>query len=424
MGAIEQIKIDTVDLELGMFVSALDRPWSQTSFPLQGFQLRSHREITALRSLCQYVYVDTTKSVTANPDKLRQQAPADDDGEPYRTSQQPLKLDHERYERFTGLPGKKDIENARIYFRKAGDSLNRLYEQIQKGANVDDKVISMTAGLLVRSAIENPAATTWIALLQDEDNAAYGQALRSATWALLCARHMGVDEAEIKRLAAGLLLKDVYRTQTDKQLSEEKIVEATVRMLREAGVHPKVISVVKYHREKFNGTGKPYGFAGEKIPLLARIAALAVGYDRRVHPIDGTSGESPSAAAKYLYDQRGKAFQEELVVEFIEAIGLYPLGTMVELNTGETACIVKTNPRRRLKPEVVMVRDSSGAGVRVDTAKRISLDDEKAAEGRKIKRDLAYDPELNLNRIFEDYINLQFGANRKSPKGMFGALFN
>lgn len=422
MAAVEQIKVDTVDLELGMFVSALDRPWSQTSFPLQGFALKSHREITALRTLCQYVYVDASKSSTSDPDKLQNRTQRKDpEGEQYRASASPLKLKHERYQRMLGLPDKKDMDAARIYFRKAGDSLNRIYDQIKQGANVDEQVVNMTSSLLVRSAVENPAATTWMALLQSKGDGLYGQALRSATWGLLCARHMGLDEFEIKRLAAGLLLKDVYRAKLADDMSETESVEETVKMLRESGVHPKVISVVKYHREKFNGTGKPYGFAGEKIPLLARIAALAVGYDRRIYPIDGAPGVSPSEAAKYLYEQRGRAFQEEIVVEFIEAIGLYPLGAFVELNTGETACIVKTNPKRRLKPEIVILRDRQGQ-VSAEP-ERFSLDDEAKAEGRKIKIDLPHDPTFSVSQVFEDFISSQFGDSSRSGRSVFGALF-
>ncbi len=426
MATIEQVKVETIDLELGMFVSALDRPWAQTSFPLQGFQLRSHREITALRSLCQYVYVDAAKSTTANPNKLnapdgraRQMAEGT-----YRASKAPLKLQPERYERLVGLPGKKDIESARIYFRKAADSLSRVYNQIKNGANVDEKVVNMTASLLVRSALENPAATTWIALLQSQDDEAHGHALRSATWGLLCARHMGMEEFEIKRLAAGLMLKDVYRTKLADDMSETESVEETVKMLREAGVHPKVISVVKYHREKFNGSGEPYGFSGEKIPLLARIAAVAVGYDRKMYPANSSDqGVPPSTAARYLYDERGRSYQEELVVEFIEAIGLYPLGAFIELNTGETACVVKTNPKRRLKPEIVILRDSQGADVSFEVAEKISLDDEKVADGRKIKCDLSHDPSFCITQVFENYINSQFAEESRGNRGVFSALF-
>src|SRR5690606_37028237 len=102
---------------------------------------------------------------------------------------------------------------------------SRVYSQIREGTSVDEQVLSMTASLLVRSALENPAAATWMALLQEQDDQAHGHALRSATWGLLCARHLGLDEVEIKRLAAGLLLKDIYRTGQNQHLPDAEAIE-------------------------------------------------------------------------------------------------------------------------------------------------------------------------------------------------------
>jgi hypothetical protein len=58
---IKQVKVDVNELTIGMFVSGLDRPWSQTPFPLQGFYLRDLGEINQLKALCNYVFIDTEK---------------------------------------------------------------------------------------------------------------------------------------------------------------------------------------------------------------------------------------------------------------------------------------------------------------------------------------------------------------------------
>jgi hypothetical protein len=68
---------------------------------------------------------------------------------------------------------------------------------------------------------------------------------------------------------------------------------------------------------------------------------------------------APSRAISRLYDLRGHEFQEQLVVEFIRAIGLYPTGTLVELSTGEVAVVVEQNFSRRLKPKVMIVLDAA-----------------------------------------------------------------
>lgn len=420
MAELKQKKVDVTDLKLGMFVSALDRPWSQTSFPLQGFALRSHREIMAIRSLCQYVYIDVAKSKNVPVADLDTKGMDNKAGD-YRQSQVPLKLDHDRYQARSNTPSSKDVSKAQKTFEQTALNLKSIQKQIREGAKVDEKEINQTAGLMVRSAMENPVAITWIALLQRNDEDTYGQSLRSATWAVICGRHMGLEEQEIKRLAAGVMLKDIYRTEADETLPETMAIEKTVNKLREADVHPKIIAVVKYHREKFNGTGKPFGAAGEKIPLLARIAAIATAYDEKIYPIDGTPAIAPSAATKYIYEQRGRAFQEELAVEFIECTGLYPLGTLVKLNTGETACVVKSNPQRRLRPEVMVLRNAEGA--RLESPARANLADDNGKK-RKIESDLPSDPEIDTNWIYESFLGRQSSSSEGgAKKGRLSRLF-
>jgi hypothetical protein len=123
-------------------------------------------------------------------------------------------------------------------------------------------------------------------------------------------------------------------------------------------VEPRVISVVKTHCERLNGSGFPQGLSGDKIPLLGKIAGIVTYYDHVTNPRGSRHPIAPSKAVAKLYELRNIQFQEELVVEFIRAIGLYPTGTLVELSTGEVAVVVEQNFERRLKPRVIVVLDA------------------------------------------------------------------
>ena len=59
---VQQKKVAVHDLEVGMFVSDLDRPWHQTPFPIQGFHIRSQDDIRALVSHCKWVLVDVAEA--------------------------------------------------------------------------------------------------------------------------------------------------------------------------------------------------------------------------------------------------------------------------------------------------------------------------------------------------------------------------
>jgi hypothetical protein len=127
---------------------------------------------------------------------------------------------------------------------------------------------------------------------------------------------------------------------------------------------------------------------GASIPLLARIAGLVDTYDAMITPRPYAPARTSHEATLELLDCKGKQFQESLVEQFVQAIGLFPTGTMVELNTGEVAIVVTQNATRRLKPELVIVLNS--AKERLEHAKVLDLANQSiAAEGERwITREL------------------------------------
>jgi len=227
------------------------------------------------------------------------------------------------------------------------------------------------AGDMVDSVLRNPDAFTWLSRVQEKDEYTYSHAIRSSVWAILFGRHIGLPKRDLDVLAMGVLLKDVGKIQLDKTLiakperspeeerEYETFVEKGVEILRRTpGVEPRVISVVKTHCERLNGSGFPLHLQGDKIPLLGKIAGVVTFYDNITNPRGAQQPVAPSKAVSRLYELRDTQFQEELVVEFIRAIGLYPTGTLVELSTGEVAVVVEQNFERRLKPKVLLVRDA------------------------------------------------------------------
>ena len=73
---------------------------------------------------------------------------------------------------------------------------------------------------------------------------------------------------------------------------------------------------------------------------------------------------SPSAALSYLYKERGSGYHSDLVEQFIQCVGVFPVGSVVELNSGETGLVITQNLVRRLKPRVMIVLDGKGAPMR------------------------------------------------------------
>ena len=364
---LQAIKIYTTDLEVGMFVSALDRPWLETPFMIQGFRITDHEQIDKLREYCEYVLVDTQQSKLA-ADTLKRKVRRE------RPRQTVEKI-------FPGRPiepynDRSDFSEEQHLAHAALDSLLTdivdIFEEVDRGGKV--KVIELRKSVepLVDSVSRNPDACLWITRLKEHDRYTYKHSLGASIWAVSLGRQLGLPRQDLRSLAMGGMLMDVGKLRidpellrADRALSEEETqrmrmhVQYGIEIIEESGViNPDVYSMVAHHHERHNGSGYPLGLKSDDIPAVARIAGIVDSYDAMTSDRSHAPALSPSEAIKVLYKSRDVEFQAELVEAFIQAIGIYPAGTIVELSTGEVGVVLADYRTRRLHPKVLVLRDA------------------------------------------------------------------
>jgi HD-GYP domain-containing protein (c-di-GMP phosphodiesterase class II) len=381
--SIKQVKIKSDDIALGMFVSCLDRPWSQTPFPIQGLLVRGPKEISALRAYCDYVYIDNTKGRSPITGTVSSACKSGTGGKnsPLFTGNQaglseyhevtPIVVRREVYQQV--VPLIKEVESAEKALLQLRGQFTLAAKQIAKGKDFDYRSLKDSVADMVNSVVRCPDAFTWLLRLRLKDQQTHDHSLRSALWAVQFARYIGMPKDEMSILCLGTLLKDIGKVKLSNSLLRQKIrneedmteyqqfVPYGVDMLRSSSnVEPRMVSVVRYHCERHDGSGFPEGLSGGKIPLLARIAGIASTYDAISNPRESADPVAASRAVSLLYNMRDKKFQEDLVVRFIQSVGLYPTGTLVELTTGDLGIVVEQHHDSRLTP-IVAVLDQENA---------------------------------------------------------------
>ncbi|MCX2795524.1 DUF3391 domain-containing protein [Microbulbifer thermotolerans] len=400
--AIEQVKISVEDLQRGMFVSRLDRPWTQTPFALQGFYIRDLEEIRQLKKYCRYVYVDVTRSVGDAGIRLRHMASAATRNAPSAARRRngrvplaipcrPVQVHHKAYP--PPAPARGEAGRARKLQRRLMASMREVMVQIHTDRPLPVQQLNKVVEDLVDSVLCSPDALSWLARVRDKDEHTYSHSIRASIWAVVFGRHIGLRRHELVQLGTAALLKDVGKLMIAdevlqmcnrdprSELEYRKFVEHSVKLLSaEAALDPQVINIIRCHRERHDGSGYPQGLRGDKIPVLARMCGIVTFYDEATNPRDVSVPVAPSQAVTQLYDLRDIAFQEQLVVEFIQSIGLYPTGTQVELSTGEVGVVVEQTYRQRLNPKVMVVLDSCKRPL-----EKMRLFDMAAENGRKQK---------------------------------------
>jgi len=113
--------------------------------------------------------------------------------------------------------------------------------------------------------------------------------------------------------------------------------------------------IVRGHHERLDGSGYPDGLAGTAIPLAGRMAAIVDTYHAMCSSRPHAVALSRHQALRRIYGARDTEFQGELVEQFQACLGVYPTGSLVELNTGEVAIVMVQNQARRLQPRVALL---------------------------------------------------------------------
>ncbi len=385
---VQQKRIAVHDLEVGMFVSDLDRPWHQTPFPIQGFHIRSQDDVRALASHCKWVMVDVAEARTTEESTVKSQLVFGRNGKRRGQGRDVLQLpplsirEPVHYENET--PFKKEIKTSRRLLADAEIALHRLFETVQRGEAVELKPIAELTSKMVSSVVRQPDALLWLSRTRQHDDYLYRHALNASVWALVCGRHLGLNEGLLNHLGLGCLLSQVGKSalprdllRREGQLNAEEFaqyreyVAKGSAMLADSGLSRAVLSVVQGHRERHNGSGFPEGIRGDRIPLLAKVAGIAEFFESLIGPRESALPMTPDKAVSLLYEMRNIEFQEDLVESFIQAIGIYPTGSLVELTDGQRGVVVSHSPERRLWPRVMVMTDSNQLPMK--TAKIVDL---------------------------------------------------
>lgn len=273
----------------------------------------------------------------------------------------------ERLRTWTARHGAADeMPRARQAFARAEKTLAGLFEEIRSGAPPRLDRIEVAARHLADSMIDNPDALPWVAQRREEPLQPHQQGVRVGLYMIALARRLGLPRDPMARAAMVGMLADVGKSRLPRALLEKPgmlnpaeygIVKEHVRlgleMLAEGGnLGADMMLGIAQHHERLDGSGYPKGLREGEIGLFGRMAAIADSYAGLTTPRAYASPLAPQDALMNLLQWAGSSFDLGLVEQFVQAIGVFPVGSLVELSGGEIAIVREQHPGRPLEPRV------------------------------------------------------------------------
>ena len=372
-------RVDIRDVRKGMYIAELDRPWIETPFLFQGFELNTDNELLQLQQLCQYVYIDTEEGLDLSPEA---QARASASNEPIQLEARRQKLLEDEIRRKIDTRNRRstpayadqtslehELKAAKVSEQQTRQTVYDIMNDVRLGKSIDSRAAKRAVSGMVDSIIRNPDAMVCLGQLKDKDEYTALHSLRVCILALAFGRHLGFSEAELNLLGLGALLHDVGKMRIPPEilnkpggLSEEEFavikshVPLGVEILEQTqGIPNLAIDVARYHHERYDGSGYATGLTGDAISQFGLIGSIVDCYDAITSDRSYHKGMSAHDALKKMYEWRTKDFDPNLVEQFIQCMGIYPIGSLVEMNSGSIGVVATINRQRRLRPKVVLV---------------------------------------------------------------------
>jgi len=266
-------------------------------------------------------------------------------------------------------PLEEEIVAALPLVERAQCLLAQIAQDVQRSLNPDLERLRGVVSEMVLSVARNPDALLWLARLRKTDQYSYDHSLDVAAHVMIFGRYLGLGDESIATLGMAGMLQDVGKLSMPERLLH-KIGPVTPREYEIFKTHvefslqilsaspqatPQMLEIVARHHERCDGSGYPHGLKGDAVGLMAEIAGLCDVYCAMTRERPYGEAASSQAALDTVRAQRGIRFSQSTVDQFVQCIGLYPVGALVELNTGEVGVVVAQNRIRRLKPRVMIL---------------------------------------------------------------------
>ena len=376
--SLTKVLIPVAQLRLGMYVTELDRPWVETSFLFQGFEIKTEDELRAVKDICNHVYIDTTKKRSTTKDSHNLNVvPETIKGkkaiQPQNVFASEKPLEFINY----GTPPKKlgkfekEITRAGKAYDNAEVVVSDFMKNVENGGGIDSVLAKNAVSECVQSILHSPDAMLWLSQLRSKDAYTAQHSLNVSILSIVLGRHINLPTEDLNKVGLCGMMHDVGKLLIPPEIlhkttpldeEETRTMKTHTRLgynlLKSSdNMSSSAALVALTHHEQLDGKGYPRRMQESGISHFTKIVSIANAYDAMTTDKPFQRGKTHLEATHILTNLAGTHFDPALVVKFIESIGVYPPGCLVEMTNGSVAMVVEVHEKAKLRPKIIVILD-------------------------------------------------------------------
>ena len=370
-------KIRPEQITTGMYVAKIEGSWMQHGFWRGAFLVRDEQQLRALAAPgISALWIDTERGGDLDADAPQPEAEQAGgvrliDDISVDATQTPQAIAEPSTEPAEAIEPprralREELSRARRVFLRARPMLENMFAQARLGRSVDTARAHEFVEEMSESLRDNPWALLSVVRIKRADDYTYLHSAAVGALMIALGRQLGLDREQTRIAGLAGMLHDIGKASIPHEIlnkpdtlseAEFEVIKTHPRrghelLQRTGDVHATAVDVCLHHHERIDGTGYPDGLAGDQISLICRMATICDIYDATTSNRPYKAGWDPAESLQRMARWAPAHIDREIFHHFVKAIGIYPVGSFVRLDSGLLGVVVDQNHGELLRPKV------------------------------------------------------------------------